>query len=81
MTTCVQSDVNGNLQVVNPQPADLSACQFIILAPVEVPGISQALDGAQAGGFFAFGFSCIVISYLAAFAVGVNLKVLRTARN
>lgn len=80
MALCIENSA-GQLAVVTPQPTDLTTCQFLLLAPSEVSGATAAFNTAEASGFFMFGFSCIMISYLAAYAVGSHLKALRQARN
>lgn len=79
MTTCVQADANNTLQVVIPQPADLTTCQFLIFTPAEVPAVTQTLDAVAASGFFAFGLTMVLASYWVSFAVGTVLKVVRSA--
>lgn len=80
MSTCVSIGDTGQLVAVQPQPADLTTCQLVVMTPVEFSNATQVADPAQAAEFFSFGFSMVVVSYLAGLAVGSVLRVVRQAR-
>ena len=78
MANCVSIDGIGNVVTVNPQPADMITCSFVILTPAEFSNASQVPDMTAASEFFGFGFFMVVASFLAGWAVGQLRKTVRS---
>jgi len=79
MALCVSADLSGVISIVTPQPADLSSCTMLVLSASELPAIQQSLDSVQAAEFFSYGFSAVMICYLAGFAVAAIRRPVRSA--
>lgn len=81
MANCVSIDGTGAVVNVEPQPTDISTCQYVVMTPVEFSTASQVPDTTLAGQFFGFGFFMVVASYLAGWAVGAIRKTVRFGAN
>lgn len=78
MALCVQV-VAGAVQVLTPQPADLSACAYILQSGAEYLGPFQPLfvvpPAAELGQAFGVGFTLPMVGYLASWSVGLLINM------
>lgn len=78
MAACVLVNQSGALIWADPQPGSIADCQtYVVMSPAEFSQASQVADSTQAAEFFGFGFFMVVASFLAGWAVGSVLKVVR----
>lgn len=78
MAACVVVNLSGSFVLADPQPINMAGCQgYVIMTPPEFSQATQVPDSAQAAEFFGFGFFMVVASYLAGWAVGSILKIVR----
>jgi len=82
MAACVAVNQSGYFVLADPQPINLADCQsYVMMTPPEFSQATQVPDSAQAAEFFGFGFSMVVASYLAGWAVGTIRKTVRSGAN
>ncbi len=78
MAVCVSVNQAGALMLTDPQPTNITDCQsYVVMLPAEFSQASQIPDSTQAAEFFGFGFSMVVVSFLAGWAVGAVRKTVR----
>lgn len=77
MANCVVINGAGAVVTVDPQPADITTCQYVVMTPAEFSQASQVPDNTLAAQFFGFGFFMVVASFLGGWAVGSVLKIVR----
>lgn len=70
---------SGALELVTPQPADVSGCAVVVFQATDVPSLQLMAfpTVADASAAFGWGFSLVLGSYLAAWAVGAVLATIR----
>lgn len=72
MALCVQVEASGAVSVVNPQPADLSTCAYLVQTSAEYlnnPLALSAADGASIG-------SAILLVWAVAYTIRAVLAAL-----
>ncbi|SOY66726.1 hypothetical protein [Cupriavidus taiwanensis] len=72
MALCVQVEASGAVSVVNPQPADLSTCAYLVQTSAEYLNNPLALSAADGG---AIG-SAILLVWAVAYAIRSVLAAL-----
>lgn len=73
MALCVQADVNGVLSVASPQPADISACTMMVIAPSDLMAGPWVLSEEQAVEIT----GAILMVWAVAWGVRVLIRALR----
>lgn len=77
MTICVQVDTDGTIYAVQPQPAEVSACSYVLVsgdAALNSPFALTPEQGAQVGG-------AVLLVWAVAYVFRVLARVLNVDQN